>query len=268
MKEAILYLEDGTSFRGRTLGTTGETAGEVVFNTSMTGYQEILTDPSYTGQIVVMTYPLIGRSGVKEDDVESKGVHVKGLIVKEFCRRYFNSRAKQSLNDYLDKHRILAMEGIDTRKLTRHLRERGVMKGLLSTEDFNPRSLGEKLSKVPSLSGSDCVKEVSAPEKYVCPVDASSGVPGYRVAALDCGIKLNILRILAGLGCEVHVVPARATYEQIWLSIRTAFFFPTGPGIRRPWIMGSGSCVNLSVSCRSSAAALGTRSWGWHPGRA
>ncbi len=230
MKEAILYLEDGTSFRGRTLGTTGETAGEVVFNTSMTGYQEILTDPSYAGQIVVMTYPLIGNYGVNEEDVESKGVHVKGFIVKEFCRRHSNFRAKQSLGDYLDEHRIIAMEGIDTRKLTRHLRLRGAMKGLISTEDFNPQSLAEKLSKVPSMSGSDWVKEVSAPEKYVWPVDASSGGPGCRVAALDCGIKFNILRILAGLGCEVHVFPARATYEQIMAVRPDGLFLSNGPG--------------------------------------
>ena len=125
MKEAILYLQDGTSFRGRTLKETGETSGEAVFNTAMTGYQEILTDPSYTGQIVVMTYPLIGNYGVNDQDVESDRIHVKGFVVKEFCRRHSNWRAQKSLIDYLNDNKIIAIEGVDTRALTRHLRMSG-----------------------------------------------------------------------------------------------------------------------------------------------
>ena len=230
MKEAILYLEDGTSFIGRTLGTHGETAGEVVFNTAMTGYQEILTDPSYAGQIVVMTYPLIGNYGVNPEDVESQGVHVKGFVVKEFCRRHSNFRATQSLIDYLDEHHIVSIEGIDTRKLTRHLRLFGAMKGLISTEDFDPKSLAGKIAEFPSMAGSDWVQDVTAKEEYVWPVASSFGGPVFKVAAIDCGIKLNILRILAGLGCEVHVFPARATYEQIMAVHPDGLFLSNGPG--------------------------------------
>ena len=206
MKEAILYLQDGTSFRGRTLKETGETAGEAVFNTAMTGYQEILTDPSYTGQIVVMTYPLIGNYGVNDEDVESDRIHVKGFVVKEFCRRHSNWRAKQSLIDYLNDNKIIAMEGVDTRALTRHLRMSGAMKALISTEDFDPQSLQKKIDQMPSMEGMDFVKDVSTLKKYVW---KSKGPRRYKIAAIDCGIKFNILRILAELGCEVHVFPAR-----------------------------------------------------------
>ena len=230
MKEAILYLEDGTSFIGRPLGTHGETAGEVVFNTAMTGYQEILTDPSYAGQIVVMTYPLIGNYGVNPEDVESPDVHVKGFVVKEFCRRHSNFRATQSLIEYLDEHRIIAIEGIDTRKLTRHLRTFGAMKGLISTDDFDPKSLALKIAKVSSMTGSDWVKTVTAKEAYVWPADAAFKTPLFKVAAIDCGIKLNILRILAGLGCEVHVFPAGSTYENIMAVQPDGLFLSNGPG--------------------------------------
>src|SRR3989338_8066051 len=151
MKDAILYLEDGASFYGRSLATTGETAGEAVFNTSMTGYQEILTDPSYAGQIVFMTYPLIGNYGVNEEDVESDKVHVKGFIVKEFCRTHSNYRATKSLIDYLNENKILAVEGVDTRALTRHLRLQGAMKGIISTKDFDPASLQKKVNASPSM---------------------------------------------------------------------------------------------------------------------
>ena len=160
MNKAILYLQDGASFYGRSLAITGETAGEAVFNTSMTGYQEILTDPSYAGQIVIMTYPLIGNYGVNEEDVESDGVHVKGFIVKEFARRHSNYRATQSLTDYLNKHNIIAIEGVDTRALTRHLRLAGAMKAMISTEDFDLKSLKAKLKAVPSMEGADFVKDV------------------------------------------------------------------------------------------------------------
>jgi carbamoyl-phosphate synthase small subunit len=140
MKDAILYLEDGAIFRGRTLKETGETVGEAVFNTAMTGYQEVLTDPSYTGQIVVMTYPLIGNYGVNDEDKESDKIHVKGFVVKEFCRRHSNWRATKSLTDYLNENKIIAIEGVDTRALTRHLRLSGAMKG-----SFQPMILIRKV---------------------------------------------------------------------------------------------------------------------------
>jgi len=227
MKEAILYLQDGTSFRGRTLKETGETAGEAVFNTAMTGYQEILTDPSYTGQIVVMTYPLIGNYGVNEEDVESDDVHVKGFVVKEFCRRHSNWRAQKSLTEYLNDNKIIAMEGVDTRALTRHLRISGAMKALISTEDFDPKSLQQKIDALPSMEGMDFVKDVSTAKKYIW---KAKGSRRYRIAAIDCGIKFNILRILAELGCEVHVFPAKASFQEIMSVKPDGLFLSNGPG--------------------------------------
>src|SRR5208283_4045461 len=227
MKEAILYLQDGTSFRGRTLKETGETAGEAVFNTAMTGYQEVLTDPSYTGQIVVMTYPLIGNYGVNDLDVESDHIHVKGFVVKEFCRRPSNWRAKKSLIDYLNDNKIIAIEGVDTRALTRHLRMSGAMKAIISTEDFDPKSLRKKLDEMPSMEGMDFVKDVSTLKKYVW---KPQGPRLYKIAAIDCGIKFNILRILSSLGCEVHVFPAKATPKEIMASKPDGIFLSNGPG--------------------------------------
>jgi len=231
MKKAIIYLEDGTMFHGRSLGTTGETAGEVVFNTSMSGYQEILTDPSYAGQIVTMTYPLIGNYGVNDEDVESRGVHVKGFVVKEFCRHHSNYRAAQSLIDYLDDNRILAVEGVDTRALTRHLREKGSMRAIISTGDFDPKSLAGKMSRVPSMEGADWVKEVACVEPYVWPADGEyRDRPRFKVVVIDCGVKWNILRIFARLGCECHVVPAGTACEEILAMKPDGLFVSNGPG--------------------------------------
>ena len=227
MNEAILYLEDGAIFRGRSLKTTGETTGEAVFNTAMTGYQEVLTDPSYAGQIVVMTYPLIGNYGVNDDDKESDAVHVKGFVVKEFCRRHSNWRATQSLTDYLNQHKIIAIEGVDTRALTRHLRLSGAMKAIISTEDFDPQSLKAKLQAAPSMEGADLVKDVSTPKKYVW---KAKGPRRYKIAAIDCGIKWNILRIFADLNCEVHVFPSSATVKDLMGIKPDGLFLSNGPG--------------------------------------
>lgn len=227
MSDAILYLEDGTSFHGRSLGTTGETAGEAVFNTSMTGYQEILTDPSYAGQIVVMTYPLIGNYGVNKEDIESNGVHVKGFVVKEFARLHSNFRATQSLTEYLNDHKIIAMEGVDTRALTRHLRLAGAMKAIISTTHFDAKTLKAKLDKTPSMEGADWVKAVTTTRKYVW---KSEGKRLYKVAAIDCGIKFNIIRILNSLGCEVHVFPSNSTFEEIMDVQPDGLFLSNGPG--------------------------------------
>ncbi len=227
MKEAILYLQDATSFHGRTLKETGETSGEAVFNTAMTGYQEILTDPSYTGQIVVMTYPLIGNYGVNDQDVESDRIHVKGFVAKEFCRRPSNWRSQKSLIDYLNDNKIIAMEGVDTRALTRHLRICGAMKAIISTEDFDPKSLQRKLDAMPSMEGMDFVKDVSTLKKYVW---KPQGPRLYKIAAIDCGIKFNILRILADLGCEVHVFPAFAKSKEIMAIKPDGIFLSNGPG--------------------------------------
>ncbi len=240
MNKAILYLEDGTFFKGQSLSVKGDTSGEVIFNTSMTGYQEILTDPSYAGQIVVMTYPLIGNYGVNEEDVESKKVHVKGFVVKEFCRMHSNYRANKSLIDYLNDNNIIAIEGIDTRALTRRLREKGAMRCIISTEDFDLDSLKKKMQDVPSMEGSDWVKEVTTKEKYIwkdgidkwSPIIDQENVPAkkFTVAAIDCGIKFNILRILTGLGCEVHVFPSNASADDIKAINPDGLFVSNGPG--------------------------------------
>ncbi|MDP8264476.1 MAG: glutamine-hydrolyzing carbamoyl-phosphate synthase small subunit [Candidatus Aceula lacicola] len=227
MKKAIIYLEDGTIFQGRSIFSSGESAGEMVFNTSMSGYQEILTDPSYAGQIVTMTYPLIGNYGVNEEDVESDKVHVKGFVVKEFARRYSNFRATKCLMEYLKENNIIAIENVDTRALTRHLRVCGAMKGIISTEDFDPKSLADKLKKVPDMEGSDWVKEVSIKEKYIWNKGAKHDL---KVAVIDCGVKFNILRILASLGCEVHVFPSTASAEEILAINPSGLFISNGPG--------------------------------------
>lgn len=227
MKEAVLYLEDGACFRGRSLNTYGETAGEAVFNTSLTGYQEILTDPSYAGQIVVMTYPLIGNYGVNDEDVESDKIHVKGFVVKEFCRTHSNYRATRSLIQYLDEGKIIGIEGVDTRALTRHLRIFGAMKAIISTEDFDPKSLKAKLAQVPSMEGADWVKEVVPAKPYVW---KAVGQKKYTVAVLDCGIKRNILREMAALGIECHVVPAQTSAKDILKTKADGLFLSNGPG--------------------------------------
>lgn len=229
MNDAIIFLEDGTFFKGKSLSVTGETSGEVVFNTAMTGYQEILTDPSYAGQIVTMTYPLIGNYGVNLEDVESKGVHVKGFIVKEFCRYHSNYRATQSLIDYLNENNIIAVEGVDTRALTRHIREKGAMRMIISTEDFDVKSLQAKVDQIPSMEGSDWVKTVTTKRKYIWDEDNCTKVK-YRIAAIDCGIKFNILRILKSLGCEVHVFPSTASAEEIKAINPDGLFISNGPG--------------------------------------
>ncbi|MFC1510485.1 glutamine-hydrolyzing carbamoyl-phosphate synthase small subunit [Candidatus Omnitrophota bacterium] len=229
MKKAILYLEDGTSFCGQALSVGGNVQGEVVFNTAMTGYQEILTDPSYAGQIVVMTYPLIGNYGVNTEDIESSKVHLKGFIVKEFCRYHSNYRATQSLIEYLNDNNILAIEGLDTRALTRHLRERGAMKAIISTEEFDPKELQKKVDALPSMEGSDWVKTVTTDKKYIWD-EENLDQPKYKIAAIDCGIKYNILRLLKNLGCEVHVFPAKTSAEEMMAIEPDGLFVSNGPG--------------------------------------
>lgn len=229
MTKAILFLEDGSSFFGEALSTAGESAGEAVFNTAMSGYQEILTDPSYAGQIVVMTYPLIGNYGVNDEDVESDRIHVKGFVVKEFCRHHSNYRATKSLIEYLNENKILAIEGVDTRALTRLLRVKGAMKAIISTTDFDPASLAKKLKETPSMEGADWVKGVTTKDKYVFKQEDAPEVQ-YKVAAIDCGIKLNILRILTQLGCEVHVFPASTSVQEITAINPDGIFVSNGPG--------------------------------------
>jgi carbamoyl-phosphate synthase small subunit len=224
----IIALEDGTVFRGLSFGVRGERAGEVVFNTSMAGYQEILTDPSYRGQIVTMTYPLIGNYGVNLEDVESDGPKAEGFIVRELSSIHSNWRAIGSLDAYLEKHGVIGAEGIDTRALTRHIRTKGAMKGVISTEDPDSDSLIEKARRSPGLVGRDLVREVTCPRAW-SPAPTAGEKP-YSVAVVDCGIKTNILRRLDAVGCRLTVFPASATAAELLAGDPDGIFLSNGPG--------------------------------------
>jgi carbamoyl-phosphate synthase small subunit len=239
---AVLALEDGTWFRGTAAGAQGEAVGEVVFNTSMTGYQEVLTDPSYAGQIVTMTSPQIGNYGVANDDIESSAVQVAGFIVRESSPVASNWRAAQSLRDYLVANRIVAIAGIDTRALTRKLRSGGVMRGAIATGDVDPEALVERARGIAPMEGSDLVREVTCREPYVWRAStlAEAGefaVPPerraaetLRIAAYDFGIKRNILRRLTQHNCDVHVFPATTSAADLLAIEPDGVFLSNGPG--------------------------------------
>ncbi len=244
--KAILALEDGTVYEGQSFGAPGEHAGEIVFNTSMTGYQEILTDPSYKGQIVTMTYPLIGNYGINPADVESTGPQVEGFVVKEYCPLPSNWRSGESLGDYLKRHNIPGIQGVDTRALTRHIRTQGAMKSVLSTQDLDPDSLVKKAQASPGLVGRDLVREVTCQEPYHWTeglYDLTKGEPcrlqekaRFRVAAYDFGIKQNILRHLVQQGCDVTVFPADAPAGQLLEIDPDGIFLSNGPGDPEPLV--------------------------------
>ena len=235
---ALLVLADGTVFHGRSFGARGETAGEVVFNTSMTGYQEILTDPSYRGQLVCMTYTEIGNVGVNHEDVESRRPFVDGFIVKEYWAEPSNWRAQESLGDYLHRFGIVGISGIDTRALVRHLRISGAQTGVISTTDLDAERLVRKAKEYPTLVGRDLVREVTC----VTPYDWHQGrwglESGYETAkdttrlvvAYDYGIKWNILRNLASAGCGVRIVPASTPAEDVLDMNPDGIFLSNGPG--------------------------------------
>jgi carbamoyl-phosphate synthase small subunit len=242
--KAILALADGTVFAGESFGADGEAVGEVVFNTSMTGYQEILTDPSYRGQLVAMTYPEIGNVGVNREDVESSRPFLQGFIVKEYWEQPSNWRARQSLREYLVANRIPAIQGIDTRALVRRLREHGAQEAVLSTTDVNPKSLVAKAKASPGLIGRDLVKEVTCAKPYEWEEGTWSLDRGYRhpdpkpqtpnqrpfVIAYDYGIKRNILRNLVTAGCRVRVVPATTSAADTLSQKPDGIFLSNGPG--------------------------------------
>lgn len=224
--KAVVVLEDGKIFYGRAFGhIKKESFGEVVFNTSMSGYQEIITDPSYKGQIVTMTYPLIGNYGVNREDIESDSPKVEGLIVKELCRYPSNYRCEMSLEEYFKRNGIMGVEGIDTRALTRHTRLAGAMKGIISTETAPVEELVEKVKASPGLLGRDLVNEVTCGE----PVDWNSN-GDYRVAVLDCGVKYNILRALEERGCLLRRFPASTDPAEILDFSPDGIFISNGPG--------------------------------------
>lgn len=243
MNKAVILLEDGKHFTGKSFGASGERTGEMVFNTSMTGYQEILTDPSYKGQIINMTYPLIGNYGVNGEDLESEVPQVEGFVVKECCRTPSNWRSTMALGDYLEENGIVGIEGIDTRAMTLHLRSRGAMQAIISTEDTDLASLKDRLGRSPGIIGIDLVKEVTCDQPYtwsdarippmgrgVMPESSGAGERPLRVVAYDCGIKRNILRILTALGCEVTVVPASTRASKILEMGADGVFLSNGPG--------------------------------------
>ncbi len=230
-----IALEDGRIFEGISFGATGERHGEVVFNTSMAGYQEILTDPSYKGQIVTMTYPLIGNYGINLEDVESIKPYVEGFIVKECSRIASNWRSQRSLSDYLKKNDILGIEGIDTRALTRHIRLQGAMKAVISTEDLDENSLVKKAKDSQGLIGRDLVKEVTCEQTYFWsnqrPVTSNQKkIDKFRVVVIDCGVKFNILRELENNGCEVVVVSAKTGVDKILEVKPDGLLLSNGPG--------------------------------------
>ncbi|MCL6471614.1 MAG: glutamine-hydrolyzing carbamoyl-phosphate synthase small subunit [Firmicutes bacterium] len=226
-KKAILALEDGKVFYGYGFGAEGEARGEVVFNTSMTGYQEILTDPSYAGQVVTMTYPLIGNYGVNSEDFESRKPFVEGFIVREVSAIYSNWRSDGSLQDFLAEHGIVGIEGVDTRALTKHIRSMGAMRGVISIGGDSEAAVVEKARNIPSIVGLDLVKGVTTGEPYMW---KSNGKSRYKVVAFDFGVKLNILRCLASVGCEIKVVPATTSAEEVMAMNPDGVFLSNGPG--------------------------------------
>lgn len=222
--KAILVLEDGFTLEGEGFGSSGEAFGEVVFNTSMTGYQEILTDPSYKGQIVTMTYPLIGNYGTNHEDLESAHPWAEGFVVKENSAIYSNWRAKDSLDQYLKKYNIVGISGVDTRALTRHIRLQGSMKGVVSTIDFDKKSLIKKVKASPSIIGLDLVKDVTCKKQYDWNREGR-----FKVVAMDFGIKHNILRQLTSHNCQVKIVPAKTSADQIMALNPDGVFLSNGP---------------------------------------
>lgn len=234
--KAILALADGKIFEGEAFGASGEVEGEIVFNTSMSGYQEVLTDPSYCGQMVVMTYPLIGNYGVNSEDFESERPFLKGFIIKELSGIPSNWRSEGTLDQFLKDYGVVGIQGIDTRALTRHIRTAGAQQAVLSTVESDPEVLVERAKKSIGLVGRDMVKEVTCKEPYIWendsppPGEEVSGEKEYSVVAYDFGIKRNILRRLTEVGCRVRVIPASTTAEEALAFKPDGVFLSNGPG--------------------------------------
>ncbi|HEY7460605.1 MAG TPA: glutamine-hydrolyzing carbamoyl-phosphate synthase small subunit [Gemmatimonadota bacterium] len=241
---ALLLLEDGRAFPGRSFGAEGEAFGEAVFNTALSGYQEVLTDPSYAGQIVTMTVPLVGNTGIVPGDGESERIQVAGFVVREATRRHSSWRARRGLPETLREQAVVAIEGVDTRALTLHLRERGAMRAGLSTVDLDPASLLRRVLAIPRMEGQDLTALVSCAAPHLwegrepgfpapAPGDAPSralAAPRFRVAALDCGAKANIFRLLHARGCELLILPSSAGAEELLERQPDGIFLSNGPG--------------------------------------
>jgi carbamoyl-phosphate synthase small subunit len=226
-REAILVLEDGRTFRGESFGADGEVIGEAVFSTGMTGYQETLTDPSYHRQVVVMTAPHVGNTGINDEDPESRRIWVSGYVVRDPARMPSSWRSTRTLDDELRAQGVVGISGIDTRALTRHLRERGAMRVGISTDEADPRALLDRVLGSAEMAGAELATEVSTREPYVVPAE---GERRFTVAALDLGIKANTPRMLARRGIETHVLPATATIDDVRATGADGVFFSNGPG--------------------------------------
>ena len=276
--KAILLLEDGTVFEGTSFGARGQKRGEVVFNTSMTGYQEILTDPSYNEQIITMTYPLIGNYGTNKADWESRKIFASGFIVKENCDYPSNWRNKDSLAGYLKKNNVVGLEGIDTRAIVKHIRTEGAMRGIISSTEFNVTKLKKKLHDYPGLVGRDIVKDVTIKKSYTWDkgvIDVLSGRENkprkkYRVVAFDYGIKQNILRLLCSHGCNVYVVPAHTSAKKVLAQKPDGVFLSNGPGDPAPVsyaietvsrLLGKVSIFGICLGHQILSLALGAKTY-------
>ena len=224
---AFLLLEDGRRFDGEALGHRGVALGEVVFNTGMTGYQEVLTDPSYTGQLVTMTYPLIGNYGVNDEDRESETPSVAGFIVREASRRASSWRAQETLPAYLERHRVVGITELDTRALTRHIRDRGAMRGAIAPASMAQDELLERIQAHPRMEGLDLACGVSTTDRYEVP---AQGQERFHVLAYDFGVKAHSPRLLAERGCRVSIVPATTTGEEVLQEAPDGLFISNGPG--------------------------------------
>ncbi len=231
---ALLVLEDGSAWKGQACGAEGETLGEMVFNTSMTGYQEVLTDPSYKGQIVAMTYPMIGNYGITAADHESRKPFLSGFVTRELCRRPSNWQSVEALDFFLQKHGIVAIEGVDTRALTLRLREKGALRAALSTIDLDPKSLLRKARQAAPMTGQDLASQVTCAQSF-------RWTEGYRetgaplhVVVYDFGVKFGILRCLAAIGCHITVVPAGTTAEEALALKPDGLLLSNGPGDPQP----------------------------------
>ena len=226
-KKAILVLEDGRTFRGESFGAEGEAFGEMVFNTSMSGYQEILTDPSYAGQIVCMTYPLIGNYGVNEEDSESRRPWVEGFVVREASKIASNWRSTETLDAYLKRHKIVGIEHIDTRALVRHIRDKGAMRSCISSVDLDEKSLLEKVLASPEMANRELASSVTIEKSFDFPAKHQAK---FHVVAYDFGVKTNSLREFSKFGCKITVVPAETSADEVLALKPDGIFLSNGPG--------------------------------------
>jgi len=223
---ALLLLENGTAFRGKSFGAKGTSGGELCFNTGMTGYQEVFTDPSYTGQVLIMNNAYTGNYGIKNEDVESQSVTIKALVCKNISKRYSRMLADDSLENYLIQHNIVAIHGVDTRSLVQHIRSKGAMNAIISTEILDVEALGEELKKIPQMQGLDLAQQVSTSQAYTMGDEGAK----YRVAVMDFGVKRSMLRLLTEKGMYLQVFPANTSFDRVMAFNPHGIFISNGPG--------------------------------------